>query len=50
MKERSDLWTLRLMSWDRFLMATQNQSGNDWNLMTNADLVVGGVNFAADFL
>ena len=38
------------MNWDKYKTATLKRAGNNWDTLTEADLVIGGLNFSTDFM
>lgn len=50
MMEHKDLWDIRFLKWETFSQAVIAQDGYIWNLILNAHLLIGGVNFANNFL
>lgn len=50
MREHNDLWDLRLMRWEDFSDAVIKRVGSNWDIIRRAHLVVGGPDFADNFL
>ena len=50
MKKHRDKWDVRFMSWIDFKEAVISREGRIWDILTTADLVIGGVNFTSFFL
>jgi hypothetical protein len=50
MREHREKWDVRFMSWNDFSEGVISRDGNVWNILTSADLVIGGVNFTGNFL
>jgi hypothetical protein len=44
-----DLVQLRYMSWERYRNATLERRGTDWDILRDADLIIGGLNFSNFF-
>lgn len=50
MLEHKDWWSVRFLNWKSYSNAVLTQKGSAWNILSNANLLVGGVNFTNDFL
>jgi hypothetical protein len=50
MREHQEKWDVKFVNWKLFSEAVISQDGNLWNILTSADLVIGGVNFTGNFL
>jgi hypothetical protein len=50
MKDMSSWFQLAYMNWERYKSATLDRAGSDWDSLTGADLIVGGLNFSMDFM
>ena len=51
MMEKPDLFAVTLFPWDVFLQALLTRRGLQWDmLLMGTDLIVGGLNFACDYL
>jgi len=51
MMDKPDLFVVRLYPWEIFLDVLLVRSGWRWDmLMVDTDLIVGGLNFACDYL
>jgi len=52
MKEEQKAWQFNLeyMSWWNYKNATLGRVGQDWDTLKRADLIIGGINFALNFL
>jgi hypothetical protein len=50
MMEHQELWDLRLVSWEDFSTAVIQMEGPVWNFFSQADLLIGGVDFSDNFL
>ena len=48
--EREDLWNLTYLSWRSFREAVLRGKGDLWDGLVESDLVIGGMDFAMDFL
>jgi hypothetical protein len=50
MDELSNLFELEYVDWKQFKDAVSIQSGEVWDWLCGADLIIGGVDFNNDFL
>jgi hypothetical protein len=50
MMENESKWSVSYLSWKAFRKAMLRPQGEIWEKMTNADLVIGGMNFSIDFM
>lgn len=50
MDELHDLFELEYLDWELFNDAVSTQSGEIWDWLCEADLIIGGVDFCGDFL
>ncbi len=50
MREKTDQWDVRFVGWKDFAEAVVSREGDIWNLLTNTDVLIGGVNFTSNFL
>jgi len=50
MKKHRDKWDLTFLSWTDFKEAVISQAGMTWDILTTANLVIGGVDFTSFFL
>jgi hypothetical protein len=50
MMEHEAHWEVRFINWERFSKAVINQRGSDWDIISDAHLLIGGVNFTNTFL
>ena len=51
MMDQPELFTVTLYPWDVFLDALLKRLGRGWDmLLMHTDLIVGGLNFACDYL
>jgi hypothetical protein len=41
---------LTYMNWEKYKIAMLKRTGNNWDTLTGADLVIGGLNFSMDFM
>jgi hypothetical protein len=48
--EMSTLVQLMYMNWTKYKMAMLERTGLNWDTLTGADLVIGGLNFSMDFV
>jgi len=48
--EHKEKWDLRLMEWKDFSTAVVDQEGSQWDLICQAHLVIGGVDFSDNFV
>lgn len=41
---------LTYMNWEKYKSATLERAGHNWDTLTGADLIIGGLNFSLDFM
>ena len=46
----TNLVQLTYMNWERYKSATLERAGHNWDTLTGADLIIGGLNFSIDFM
>jgi hypothetical protein len=50
MKENQDKWEVIYLGWKEFSKGIISREGQVWDLLIQADLVIGGINFTSNFL
>jgi hypothetical protein len=48
--EQEKMWDLKLMCWDDFSNAVIQMKGPVWKFISQADLLIGGVDFSDNFV
>ena len=44
------MWEVRYLNWEAYANALQERGGQLWTDLLKADIIMGGINFATDFL